>query len=180
MGVLSARVRVDLRVEHHRLDVRPVLEHHLGHVLIADIAHPAVAADHPYFRQLEDFLIGHHCVGEVDVLVGLARGDHALVARHQHVQEALGDDRPARVVDHEALAEQPSDGDPVLEERVHPRIRVGVVRRGRSVDRVAPRVGRHRHHRHPVGETSVDRLQVLVVERFLPEDRDDRVHDLLI
>ena len=46
-----------------------------------------------------------------------------------------------------------------------------VVRRRRSVDRVATRVRRHRHDRHAVGEPAVDRLEVLVVERLLPHDR---------
>jgi len=37
----------DLRVEHHGLHVRPVLQDYLRHVLVADVAHAAVAADHP-------------------------------------------------------------------------------------------------------------------------------------
>ena len=58
-----------------RLHVRPVLQDHLRHVLVADVAHAAVAADDPDLRQLEDLLVGHHRVAEVHVLVVLARVD---------------------------------------------------------------------------------------------------------
>ena len=75
VGVLSAGVGVDLRIEHQRLDVRPVLQDHLRHVLVADVAHAAVAADHPDLGQLDDFLVGHQRVGEVRELVVLARRD---------------------------------------------------------------------------------------------------------
>ena len=73
IGVLAAGVGVDLRVEHERLDVGPVLQDHLGHVLVADVAHAAVAADYPDLGQLDDFLVGHQRVGEVRELVVLAR-----------------------------------------------------------------------------------------------------------
>ncbi len=72
VGVLSAGVGVDLRVEHERLDVGPVLQDHLGHVLVADVAHAAVAADYPDLGQLDDFLVGHQRVGEVREVVVLA------------------------------------------------------------------------------------------------------------
>ena len=68
-----------------------------------------------------------------------------------------GIDRPAAVIDDEALAEEPADRDAVLEERVHPRIRVRVVGRRRTVDGVAAGVRRHGHDRHAVGEAAVDR-----------------------
>ena len=84
------------------------------------------------------------------------------------------------MVDDEAFAEEPADGDAVLEERVHPRIGMRVVGRRRAVDGVAAGVRSHRHHRHAVGEASVDRLEVLVVERLLPQDGGDRVHQVLI
>ena len=71
VGVLAAGVGVDLRVEHERLDVGPVLQDHLGHVLVADVAHAAVAADHPDLGQLDDFLVGHQRIGEVGEVVVL-------------------------------------------------------------------------------------------------------------
>ena len=55
------------------LDVGPVLQDHLGHVLVADVAHAAVAADDPDLGQFDDFLVGHQRVGEVGELVVLAR-----------------------------------------------------------------------------------------------------------
>ena len=73
VGVLAAGVGVDLRVEHERLDVGPVLQDDLGHVLVADVAHAAVAADHPDLGQFDDFLVGHQRVGEVREVVVLAR-----------------------------------------------------------------------------------------------------------
>ena len=138
VGVLAAGVRVDLRVEHDRLHVRAVLQDDLRHVLVADVAHAAVAADHPDLRQLEDLLVGHHRVGEVHELVVRRAAVMTSVSRsQQRIGQPLRDHRPAAVVDDEALAEQPADGDAVLEERVHPRIRMRVVRRRRAVDRVA-------------------------------------------
>ena len=80
VGVLSAGVGVDLRVEHQRLDVGPVLQDHLGHVLVADVAHAAVAADYPDLGQFDDFLIGHQRIGEVRELVVLALADDAALA----------------------------------------------------------------------------------------------------
>ncbi len=65
VGVLAAGVGVDLRVQHQRLDVGTILEDHLRGVLVADVAHAAVAADDPDLRQLEDLLVGHHRVAEV-------------------------------------------------------------------------------------------------------------------
>ena len=47
IGVLSAGVRIDLRVEHQHFHVRPILQHHLRSVLVADVADAAVAAHHP-------------------------------------------------------------------------------------------------------------------------------------
>ncbi len=44
IGVLAAGVGVDLGIEHERLDVGAVLQDDLGHVLVADVAHAAVAA----------------------------------------------------------------------------------------------------------------------------------------
>ena len=73
VGVLAAGVGVDLRVEHEDLDVGAVLQNDLGDVLIADVAHAAVAADGPDLGQFDDFLIGHQRVGEVAEVVVLAR-----------------------------------------------------------------------------------------------------------
>ena len=47
----------------------------LGRVLVADVAHAAVAADHPDLGQLDDLLIGHERIGEVRVVVVLLFGD---------------------------------------------------------------------------------------------------------
>ena len=106
--------------------------------------------------------------------------DDAVFAIEEPGREALRNDRPAAVVHDEALADQPADGRPVLEQRVHPGIRVRVVRRCRAVDRVAPGVGGHRHHGLPVRQPSVERLQLLVVERLLPHDGRDGADDLVV
>ena len=45
----------------------------------------------------------------------------------------------------ETLAHEPADRGPILEQRVHPRIWVGVVRWRRAIDRVAASVCTHRH-----------------------------------
>ena len=79
VGVLAAGVGVDLRVEHQDLDVGAVLQHDLGHVLVADVAHAAVAADGPDLGQLDDFLVGHQRVGEVGEVVILLGVDDVLV-----------------------------------------------------------------------------------------------------
>ncbi len=71
VGVLAAGVGVDLGIEHERLDVGPVLQDDLGHVLVADVAHAAVAADHPDLGQFDDLLVGHDGVSEVGELVVL-------------------------------------------------------------------------------------------------------------
>ena len=75
VGVLAAGVGVDLRVEHQNLDVGPVLQDDLGHILVADVAHAAVAADRPDLGQLDDLLIGHQRVGEVGEVVVLLGGN---------------------------------------------------------------------------------------------------------
>ena len=71
--VLAAGVRIDLRIEHEDLDVGPVLQDDLGDVLIADVAHAAVAADGPDLGQLDNFLIGHERVSEVAEVVILSQ-----------------------------------------------------------------------------------------------------------
>ena len=59
VGILSARVGVNLSVEHEHFDVGTILENHLRRVLVADVAHAAIAADRPHLGQLKNFLIGH-------------------------------------------------------------------------------------------------------------------------
>ena len=59
VGILAAGVRVNLRVEHQDLHVRPVLQHDLRNVLESDVTERAVAADDPHLRQLADFLLRH-------------------------------------------------------------------------------------------------------------------------
>ena len=93
---------------------------------------------------------------------------------------ALRNDRAPRMIDDEALAHQPAHGHAVLEQRVHPRIGMRIVRRGRSVHRVAAGVRGHRHHAHAVGQASVHRLQVLVVEGLGQQHRGDGFHKLRI
>ena len=96
-----------------------------------------------------------------------------VVAREEDVGEALGNDGAAGVVDDEALAHEPADGDAVLEERVHPRVGVRVVGRGGAVDGVAAGVCGHGHDAHAVGEAAIDGLQVLVVEGLGEQDGGD-------
>ena len=88
--------------------------------------------------------------------------------------------RAPRVIDDEALAHQPAHRDAVLEQRVHPRIRMRIVRRSRAVDRVAAGVRGHGHHAHAVGQASVDGLQVLVVEGLGQQHRRNRLHQLRV
>ena len=95
------------------------------------------------------------------------------VAGEEDVGQALGDDGAAGVVDDEALAHEPANGDAVLEEGVHPGIGVGVVGRGGAVDGVAAGVGGHGHDGHAVGEAAVDGLEVLVVEGLGEQDGGD-------
>ena len=65
IGVLSSGVGVNLRVEHNHLHVGTILENHLRRVLVADVAHAAVAPDRPHLGQLQDLAIGHERVAEV-------------------------------------------------------------------------------------------------------------------
>ena len=99
---------------------------------------------------------------------------------HQRIGQPFRNDRSAAVIDDEAFAQEPADGDAVLEQRVHPGIRMRVVRRRRAVDGVAAGVRRHGHHRHAVGEPAVDGLQVLVVERLLPHDGGHGADEVLV
>ena len=85
VGVLSAGVRVDLRVEHQHLHVGPVLQDHLRHVLVADVAHAAVAADYPDLGQFDDLLVGHQRIGKVREVVVLFLADHVRLAGEQNV-----------------------------------------------------------------------------------------------
>ena len=80
----------------------------------------------------------------------------------------------------EALADQPADRRAVLEQRVHPGIGMRVVRRRGAVDRVAAGVCGHRHHRLPVRQPPVERLQLLVVERLLPHDGGQGTDDVVV
>ena len=65
-----------MRVQHQDLDVGAILQHHLGDVLITDVAHAAVAAYGPDLGQLDNFLVGHQRVGEVSEVVILLGIDH--------------------------------------------------------------------------------------------------------
>src|SRR5208282_852897 len=89
-------------------------------------------------------------------------------------------DGATAVIDDKALAEQPADGDAVLEERVHPGIRMWVVWRSRAVDRVAARMRGHRHNAHAVRKPAVNCLKLLVIEGLLPHDAGEGFHDCLI
>ena len=84
------------------------------------------------------------------------------------------------MIDDEALAHQPAHGDAVLEERVHPRIRMRIVRRSRAVDGVAAGVRGHGHHAHAVGQAPVDGLQVLVVEGLGQQHRGNGFDELRV
>ena len=84
------------------------------------------------------------------------------------------------MIDDEALAHQPAHGDAVLEERVHPRIGVRIVGRGRAVDGVAAGVRGHGHHAHAVGQAAIDGLQVLVVEGLGQQHRGDGLDQLRV
>ena len=130
VGVLSAGIRVHLRIQHQRLHVRAVLQDDLGHVLVADVAHAAIAAHHPNLGQLNDFLVGHQRIGKVRQVIVLFLVNHVRVASQDDVGNALRQHRAPRVVHDEAFAHQPAHRDAILEERVHPRIGMRVVGRG--------------------------------------------------
>ena len=84
------------------------------------------------------------------------------------------------MVDDEALAHEPAHRDAVLKERVHPRVGVGIVRRGGTVDGVAAGVRGHGHNAHAVGQAAVHRLQVLVVEGFSQQHRGHGLNQLCV
>ena len=152
----------------------------LGHVLVADVAHAAVAADDPDLGEFDDFLVGHQRIREVaEVVIGFLV-DHVFIFGEEDVGEALGNDGAARVVDDEALTHEPADGDAVLEERVHPRIGVGVVGRCGAVDGVAAGVRGHGHDGHAVGQATVDGLEALVVEGLGEQDGGDGFNQLRV
>jgi len=165
------------------------LQDHLRHVLVADVTHAAVAANHPDFGQLDNFLVGHQGVSEVRELIILAIGDDAALrgavrsignAGENDVGQALGNDRAAGVVNDEALAHEPAHRDAILEQRVHPRIRMRVIGRRRSIDRVAAGVGSHGHDTHAIGQAAVDGLQALVVESLGEQHGGDSLDELCV
>ncbi len=180
IGVLSAGVGVDLRVEHEHLHVGAVLQDDLGDILETDVAEGAVAADHPDLGQFANFLVGHAGVVEAGEREVFGVGHDVGIASQQVVAESLRRDRAAGMIDDEGFAQQPADGGAVLEQGIHPGIGVRVGRRRGAIDGVAARAGAHEHHGHAVGVTSVDGLQVLVIVGVLAQDRDETVHDLLI
>jgi hypothetical protein len=78
-------------------------ENHLRRVLIADVAHAAIAADRPHFGQLQDLKIGHERVAKMREVVVLARRDDILFATEQRIGKPLGDDGATAMIDDEAL-----------------------------------------------------------------------------
>ena len=148
--------------------------------LETDVAHRAVAADGPHLGQLAYFLVGHQRVveageGEIFRLAG-----HVAFAREQRVGQPLGRHRTARVIDNRRLADEPTDGRAVLEQRVHPRIRMRIGRRRRAVNRVAAGVRAHVHDAHAVGVAAVDGLHVAMIKRVLPHHGAEGVDDFLV
>ena len=165
--VLPPGVRVHLGIEHEQLHVRSVLQHDLRDVLVADVAHAAVTTDRPGLGKLTHLFGGEGRVGHVRHLEVVGVGDDVLRTIEKAIDEPLGHDRPLRMVHDETLTDQPGHGGAVLEQRVHPWVRMRVVRRCRAVDGVAPGVRTHRHRSHPVRQGSLDGLEIPVVERIL-------------
>ena len=96
--------------------------------------------------------------------------NHVVVTGEQDVGQTLGNDGAARMIDDEAFAHQPAHRDAILEERVHPRIGMRIIGRGRAVDGVAARVRSHGHDAHAIGHAPINRLQVLVIKGFDQQD----------
>ena len=74
VGVLAARVGIDLSVQHQHLHVGAVLKHDFRNVLETNVAHAAITANGPNLRQLANLPRGHVRVGEVAEAETLARG----------------------------------------------------------------------------------------------------------
>ena len=101
-------------------------------------------------------------------------------AREQRIRQSLGHYGAAGVIDDRRLAHHPADGRAVLEERVHPRIRMRIARRRGAVNCVATGVRAHVHHAHAVGVPSVNRLHVAMIERILPHHGAKGINDFRV
>ena len=153
----------------------PVLQNDLRDVLEADVAQRAVAADDPDLGQFANFLVGHQRVVEVREREVIRVGHDVVLAVEQRVGQALGHDRTAGVIDDQRFAQQPANRRAVLEERIHPRIRMRIGGRRGAVDGVAAGARAHEHDAHAVGAAAIDGLQVAVIEGVLAQHGGDAV-----
>ena len=80
----------------------------------------------------------------------------------------------------ERFAQQPANRGAVLEQRIHPGIRMRIGGRRRAVDRITAGARAHEHDAHAVGLAAIDGLQFAMIERVLPHDGDDAFDDLLV
>src|SRR5687767_12612739 len=84
------------------------------------------------------------------------------------------------MIDHERFAEEPADSGTILEERIHPWVRMWIRRRSGAVNGIATGAGAHEHDRHPVRQTAINGLEVFVIEGILPHDRDNGFDEDLV
>ena len=115
-------------------------------------------------REREITCVRHHVFGEVE----------------QRVAQTFRHDRAARMILNERFGEQPRNRRAVLEQRVHPRIRMRIRRRRRAIDRVTAGARAHHHHAHAVRPAAVNGLKLLVIERVLPHHGGHAFDDLLV
>src|ERR1700694_1521839 len=77
--------------------VRASSETHLRSVLISDIAHAAIAANHPHFGKFQNLLVGHQRIGEMGKFIILTRIDDVFGPLQEDIGQPFGDHGPDSV-----------------------------------------------------------------------------------
>ena len=130
---LAARIGIGARVQHHHLD-RRAGDQHPGQGAEPDVVHGAVPAHADDARQQAELLVGELLPAEgpeesvVDLRVVVVLQIQLRGAQGLEVLDRAGA---------QALENPLGHGYRVLEQAVHPRVRVGIVREGRGVDAAA-------------------------------------------
>ena len=97
-----------------------------------------------------------------------------------HVSEPLRHHGPPGVVLHEAFTDQPTDGGSVLEQRIHPGVRMRVTRRRGAVHRVTTGVCGHGHDGIATRSGCVQYLRMSVVLGVVTHDHNYCIDDMFI